>query len=100
MAFWPKEAVLCYEQILKDCGAKTSKGKHYVSDIGRGVFTEKPFTLGTVRCKPFRYSGKREVQIKVHDARDVNPNGVKTHHVQTLISALRLLPAKDSLNKK
>jgi len=45
VAFWPKEVVDRYHKLLEACGAKKSQGKHFVSDVGRGVFTEKPFKL-------------------------------------------------------
>jgi len=42
------------------CGGKRSKGKHYVSKIGRGIFTEKPFLLKSKKVRLFTYMGKRD----------------------------------------
>jgi len=43
-AIWPIYKVKIYEKIAALCGAKFSKGKHYVSDT-YGVFTEEIFKV-------------------------------------------------------
>jgi len=48
VAFWPEQAVDQYHKLLDLTGAKRSTGKHFVSKIGRGVFTEEAFETSTV----------------------------------------------------
>jgi hypothetical protein len=45
LAFWPQKVVDRYHKVLKECHARISPGKHFISSIGRGVFTEKAFFL-------------------------------------------------------
>jgi hypothetical protein len=54
-AFWHPRVVARYHEILDLCGAKVSKGKHFVSTVGRGVFTEKAFSLHRLRHLPMLY---------------------------------------------
>lgn len=64
VAFWPEEASARYHELLRECGAKISAGKHYVSSIGRGIFTEKAFTLKKEVLHPFRFQGIAENVFK------------------------------------
>jgi hypothetical protein len=51
VAFWPRPVVDRYHELLSACQAKISSGKHYVSNVGRGIFTEEVFYCGQSRRK-------------------------------------------------
>jgi len=56
VAFWHPRTVARYHEVLNLCGAKVSDGKHFVSAVGRGVFTEKAFSLSHIKHMPVLYS--------------------------------------------